>query len=66
MILIVLVLALISAWYLGYMAFAAGMSVARWSLLGLVLGPFVIPLFNAHSQLALRKIRHRDEITLKS
>ncbi|MGL4515737.1 hypothetical protein [Shewanella sp.] len=66
MILIVFVLALISAWYLGYLAFAAGLPVARWSLFGLVLGPLAIPLFNVHSELALRKIRHRDEMTIKS
>lgn len=66
MVWMMILLALISAWYFGYAAFTAGLSVKYWVLFGLVLGPLAFPLFMTHSHLALRKIRNNEEELLNS
>lgn len=66
MVLLVICIALISAWYFGLAAFTAGLSVTYWALLGFVLGPLAYPLFTTHSHLALRKIRCSEEGILNS
>ncbi|QYX66969.1 hypothetical protein K2227_14235 [Shewanella putrefaciens] len=66
MVLLVICIALISAWYFGLAAFTTGLSVTYWVLLGFVLGPLAYPLFTTHSHLALRKIRCSEEGILNS
>ncbi|MDT3309678.1 hypothetical protein [Shewanella vaxholmensis] len=66
MVLLVIFIALISAWYFGLAAFTVGLSVTYWALLGFVLGPLAYPLFTTHSHLALRKIRCSEEGMLNS
>nr|WP_277956648.1 hypothetical protein [Shewanella sp. N2AIL] len=63
---LVIFIALISAWYFGSAAFTVGLSVTYWALLGFVLGPLAYPLFTTHSHLALRKIRCSEEGMLNS
>ncbi|MCH1930757.1 hypothetical protein L9G16_11230 [Shewanella sp. A25] len=60
MVFMLLILSITSAWYLGLKAFNAGLSVRYWALLGLLLGPFALPLFTSQSRIALRKIRQFD------
>lgn len=62
MVLLVIFIALISAWYFGLAAFTAGLTVKHWVLLG----PLAYPLFTTHSHLALRKIRCSEEGILNS
>lgn len=66
MALLVIFIALISAWYFGLAAFTADLSVTYWALLGFVLGPLAYPLFTTHRNLALRKIRCSEEGILNS
>lgn len=66
MVLLVIFIALISAWYFGLAAFTAGLTVKHWVLLGFVLGPLAYPLFTTHLHLALRKIRCSEEGILNS
>ena len=66
MVLLVMFIALISAWYFGLAAFTAGFTVKHWVLLGFVLGPLAYPLFTTHSHLALRKVRCSEEGILNS
>ncbi|PIW60735.1 hypothetical protein [Shewanella sp. CG12_big_fil_rev_8_21_14_0_65_47_15] len=64
MVLLIVLLAFISAWYFGLAAFTAGLSVKYWAIVGFILGPLAFPLFTAHSHLALRKIRCQKELML--
>ena len=66
MALLVIFIALISAWYFGLAAFTAGLTVKHWVLMGFVLGPLAYLLFTAHRHLALRKIRCSEEWILNS
>jgi hypothetical protein len=65
-VLLVIFIALLSAWYFGLAAFTTGLSVMHWVLLGFVLGPLAYPLFRTHRHLALRKIRCSEEGILNS
>lgn len=62
----IFIVGLISAWYFGYVAFRTGLSVKRWTLMGLILGPLAFPLFTAHNLFALRKVRGYEECILNS
>ncbi|WP_037458996.1 hypothetical protein [Shewanella sp. HN-41] len=61
MVLLIVFLALISAWCFGLAAFTSGLSVKYWAIVGFILGPLAFPLFTTHSHLALRKIRCSKE-----
>ncbi|MCL1076897.1 hypothetical protein D5R81_01990 [Parashewanella spongiae] len=47
---------IVSGALIGFSAYYSGMAVKRWGLAGLLLGPAAYPLFNAHKQLANRKV----------
>ncbi len=55
---------LVSCAVLGLNAYNSGMSVKRWGVAGLLLGPAAYPLLNAHKQLAHRKIVALSDVSI--
>lgn len=53
--LLVLLMSLGSAWYLGVLAFSQGMPVKRWAFVGALMGPVGYPLFTTHKRLNARR-----------
>ncbi|WP_026972779.1 hypothetical protein [Aliagarivorans marinus] len=49
------VLCLVFAGYLYLNAFQSAMPIRRWTILGLLFGPLVLPLFWLHQSLNLRR-----------
>ena len=43
-------------------ALRSGMTALRWAIAALVSGPLLIPLFNSHKQLLLRKARGHNGV----
>ncbi|MCL1132266.1 hypothetical protein [Shewanella sairae] len=59
------VILLYSGYFLGGVAFRAGLPVKRWALAGVLLGPVAFPLLNSHKQLAYRKAMGRHGRMIK-
>ena len=43
-------------------ALRTGMTALRWAALALVTGPLLLPLFNSHKRLLLRKVRGAQSV----
>lgn len=53
--LLILLMSVGSAWYMGLMAFSQGMPVKRWACVGALIGPAGYPLFSTHKRLNERR-----------
>jgi len=64
-VLVLPVLWLITAAGIYIAALRSGMKAMKWALAALITGPLLLPLFNSHKQLQLRKIRAGNTVLFR-
>ena len=64
--LLALVIAVLSSLFFYVEAFSSGMPAKKWALAGLVMGPFVLPMFAISQHVTLRQARGYNNLYLRA